>query len=31
MFSFLSSVLVHYLVRVLDDLDGLEVFDDLAE
>jgi len=31
MFSFLSSVLVRYLVRVLDDLDGLEVFDDLAE
>jgi len=31
MFSFLSSVLVRYLMRALDDLDGLEVFDDLAE
>ena len=31
MFSFLSSLLVRCLLRFLDDLDGLEVLDDLAE
>jgi hypothetical protein len=31
MFSFLSSLLVRCLLRFLDDLDGLEILDDLAE
>ena len=29
--SFLSSLLVRCLLRFLDDLDGLEILDDLAE